>query len=277
MIGNADNVITTILSNAVRAATVNGPDVNVAEYKGIGQMIIMGAAQGSGITSTVKLQNSDIAARGAAMITAGDADLKLNLATSGKTKQAITFTQSGARSIKTVALKLKNVGTITAGKLLTLTIETDSTGAPDGTPLGTAGTVLCSAVPTAYGYVTFTFAAPVDLTDTGVYWLVLTSDYTASDSNYISWSVLTVASGGTVSGFATPTWTPVTTQKALFYIDEYSFSDVPGAAFTAVGNVAAVEGKLLDLDALKSVVRTVDTVAGGSATGALGVIMIGVQ
>lgn len=74
---------------------------------------------------------------------------------------------------------------------LTATIQTDSAGAPSGTPVtnGTSNTVLTSAVPwrAASGgeWVFFTFSSNVTLTASTTYWLVLTPSYTASATNYI--------------------------------------------------------------------------------------------
>lgn len=264
-----------LLPNGVRAASFTGADFDIRQLIGKAKLIFDAAPQGSGITTSVALQDSPDVALGANFETAGDADLKLNVSTSGKTKQAVRFTQDGDRQIKTIVLKLKQAGAIAAGKKLTLTIEADSSGDPSGAPLGTAGTVLCSAVAATYGWVVFTFTTPVDLTDTDVYWLVLTGDYDASDSNYIAWSVLTVGSDGTVSGFATDTWTPVTTLKGLFYGMEYDFADVSAVTLTPAQTDASFQAVAVPIDGLNTMLRAKGTVAGGSATGATSLTLIG--
>lgn len=264
-VGNFD--VKAIFPNAVRGATVYSGDFDVIDYAGQGLAILDAAAQGSGITSTIKFQTSPAAVHGSSYLTAGDADKKLNVATSGKTKLATKFTQSGARQIKSIAIQLKRTGAIASDKILTLTIESDSTGAPDGTPLGTAETVLAqSGVTTEYTWITFTFAVPVDLADATDYHIVLTSDYTASDSNYISWNALTVASEGNCSDYAPSSWAAVDTLNLMYYAMEYNFADITGAAFTAVGNAASAQTKVIPINQGRFI-RAKNTVAGGTATG----------
>ena len=235
MIGDIQNYdVKQVLPLAVRGATYGGPDFDMSHYLGHAKAILAAEAQGSDITLNVKFQASDPAALGGSYNETGDTDKALNKETSGKTKIAVQFTQSGARSIKRVALRLKKTGTIASDKLLTLTIETDSSGAPSGTALGTA-TILANSVGAAYDWYDFVFTAPVDVASSTVYHLVLTSDYTASDSNYISWQGLTVTSGGNAEDF-TP-WADIATLSLLYRVFQYNFADVSGAAFTEVGKV----------------------------------------
>lgn len=82
---------------------------------------------------------------------------------------------------------------------LTYSIQTDTAGAPSGTPVtnGTATTI--RAFDTAYKSDQWTpasFASNVSLTSGTTYWLVLTGSYTASASNYIT------ASTDTGNGYA---------------------------------------------------------------------------
>jgi len=277
MIGDIQNYdVKQVLPLAVRGATYTGPDFDMSHYLGHAKAILAAEAQGSGITLNVKFQASDPAALGGNYNETGDAaaqtDKALNKVTSGKTKIAVQFTQSGARSIKRVALRLKKTDTIASDKLLTLTIETDSSGAPSGTALGTA-TILANSVGAKYDWYDFVFTAPVDVANSTVYHLVLTSNYTASDTNYISWQGLTVASGGNAEDF-TPSWTDITTLNLLYRIFQYNFADIPGAAFTEVGNAAAFEAIHFPVADAKRIVRAVATVAGGTATGNSSCVML---
>lgn len=262
-----------ILPNAVRSATAIGADFDVSSAVGQGLCILDAGAQGSGITLNVKLQESAAAVLGAAYQVAGDADSPLNKSTSGKTKIAASFTQSGAKSVKSVTLQLKKAGTIAADKVLTLTIEADSSG-PSGTPLATAATVLANSIGSAYESVTFTFSTPVDLADATKYWIVLTSNYTASDTNFINWSQKGLASGGNAATYAPSAWTADATNSLLFYAYQYSFSDVASGALAEVGNAAALKTLAVNLDAVKGVVRGVATVAGGTATGDSSLVLV---
>ncbi len=272
MIGDIQNYdVKQVLPLAVRGATYGGPDFDMSHYLGPAKAILAAEAQGSGVTLNVKFQASDPAALGGSYNETGDTDKALNKETSGKTKIAVQFTQSGARSIKRVALRLKKTGTIASDKLLTLTIETDSSGAPSGTALGTA-TILANSVGATYDWYDFVFTAPVDVANSTVYHLVLTSNYTASDTNYISWQGLTVASGGNAEDY-TP-WKDITTLNLLYRVFQYSFADISGAAFTEVGNAAAFEAIHFPVADAKRIVRAVATVAGGTATGNSSCVML---
>ncbi|NPV05650.1 MAG: hypothetical protein HPY67_13045 [Syntrophaceae bacterium] len=272
MIGDIQNYdVKQVLPLAVRGATYKGPDFDMSHYLGPAKAILAAEAQGSGVTLNVKFQASDPAALGGSYNETGDTDKALNKVTSGKTKIAVQFTQSGARSIKRVALRLKKTGTIASDRLLTLTIETDSSGAPSGTALGTA-TILANSVGATYDWYDFVFTAPVDVANSTVYHLVLTSNYTASDSNFISWQGLAVASGGNAEDY-TP-WTDITTLNLLYRIFQYNFADIPGAAFTEVGNAAAFEAIHFPVADAKRIVRAVATVAGGTATGNSSCVML---
>ena len=272
MIGDIQNYdVKQVLPLAVRGATYGGPDFDMSHYLGPAKAILAAEAQGSCVTLNVKFQASDPAALGGSYNETGDTDKALNKETSGKTKIAVQFTQSGARSIKRVALRLKKTGTIASDKLLTLTIETDSSGAPSGTALGTA-TILANSVGATYDWYDFVFTAPVDVANSTVYHLVLTSNYTKSDTNYISWQGLTVASGGNAEDYTT--WTDITTLNLLYRIFQYNFADIPGAAFTEVGNAAAFEAIHFPVADAKRIVRAVATVAGGTATGNSSCVML---
>lgn len=272
MIGDIQNYdVKQVLPLAVRGATYGGPDFDMSHYLGPAKAILAAEAQGSGVTLNVKFQASDPAALGGSYNETGDTDKALNKETSGKTKIAVQFTQSGARSIKRVALRLKKTGTIASDKLLTLTIETDSSGAPSGTALGTA-TILANSVGATYDWYDFVFTAPVDVANSTVYHLVLTSNYTKSDTNYISWRGLTVASGGNAEDY-TP-WADIDTLSLLYRVFQYSFADISGAAFTEVGNAAAFEAIHFPVADAKRIVRAVATVAGGTATGNSSCVML---
>lgn len=256
----------------VRATTYTTNDFDVSKYFGQGKVILSAEAQGSGITNTIKLQDSNLSAASTSITTDGDADWALNKSTGGKTKLAVKFTQAGARQVKYVDLQLKKIGTIASDKVLTVTIESDSSG-PDGTPLGTAATVLANSIDDAYQTVRFTFAAPVSLANSTDYWIVITSDYIASDTNYIDWYVTTKTSGGKASAYG-GSWSADALKNPVYTSYQYNFTDITGAAFTAVGNTASCQSLGLELDSVGSAIRTVCTVVGGSSTGAYSVTLI---
>lgn len=264
-----------ILPADVRAATATGLPVNVLACDGDALLVLDAEAQGSGITATVKLQSSPPLALGASYrpATAGTNSIPLRNGAADNVKVAAKFTQSGAGSLKEVVLPLKAIGTISSGDIW-VTIEGDSSG-PDGTAAGTSAKIAASTIDDAYAGVTFTFATPVELADTIVYWIVLQGDYTASASNQIQWRTATVASGGN-SAVYDSAWEAVATNSHEFLANQYVFSDVSGAAFTAVGNTASTQSKVVNLSACGAWVRGIDTVAGGSATGATSLVLLAV-
>lgn len=261
-----------ILSNGVRSATFYSDDVPASAYLGMGRVILTAAAQGSGVTLNAKLQQSAGLAVGAAKQTEGGNDYTLNAASGGRTKLAAKFTQSGARTIKEVYLRLKKAGTIASDRTLTVTIAADSSG--PSTTLGTAGTVLADTIATAYGWVRFVFSTPVNVANGTAYWIVLECNYSASDTNNVKWEYTTVSGTGNASTYVPTTWTADTNKDFLFFAKQYTFTDVSGAAFAEVGNAAAAEAITVNLDAIQGFIRLVGTVAGGSATGATAAVML---
>ncbi len=119
---------------------------------------------------------------------------------------------------------------------LTLTIETDSAGAPSGTPVtnGTSSTVLASSVPyLSAEWVSFSFASNVSLTSGTTYWVVLKGSYTASTTNYIEVSLDTTDgyAGGDSATWDGTTWTTATGSDYVFTVDR-----AHTRTFVATGN-----------------------------------------
>lgn len=256
----------TLLTPVSIAATGVGPDVDVSRLAGEARISLVSLnTAGTNPTLACKLQSSPgIVPAGAGQRVAGATDNKLRAGATTNVKLGVEFTQSGARSVKRIALQLKNPGTITAGKILTLTLNADNSSAP-GTVLGTAATVLCSDVPAAYGWVTFTFATPVDLADATLYHIVLAGDYDVHADNCIFWRSLTAASGGTVETFDNTNWAAVTTtQKFEYSVDHYVFTDVTGGGFTTITVAGTAAAQTLSLHApnLPQIMRAHYTVGG---------------
>ncbi len=254
-------------------ATGGGPELDLTNYAKNLKFAYAGAnTAGSTPTLASKIQASPALARGLEQSTAGATDNKLRSGASTNTKLSLKFTQSGARQVKRVAIMLKNPGTITAGKILTLTINTDSAGSPSNTAVtnGTSANVLCSAVGAAYAWVVFTFANPVDLADATVYHLVLSGDYTADTTNCVYWRSLTVGSGGTVETSTDgTTWAAVTaTQSFEAYVDQFNFADVTGGAFTGLttGASMAPAEKNFDLRTIGNPVLRLYNAIGGTSS-----------
>lgn len=226
----------TLLTPASITATGRGPDLDVSGLAGKAQVILTARnTAGTSPTLACKIQGATGLARGYEISTLGATANELREGATTNVKISASFTQDGARSIKRVALRLKKGGTLTAGKVLTLTIEADSAGDPSGTPLGTAGTVdIDTVVTTSFAWVVFTFATPVDVSDATVYHLVLAGDYTESASNNVMWSSSTVASGGNFEAYDATNWANTTTKALDVFVDQYTFTDLTGGTFTTL-------------------------------------------
>lgn len=256
----------TLLTPVSITATGGGQDLNVAPYVGKLRVHLTSLnTAGTSPTLACKLQGSVPAAFGASYTTVGTNDIVLRNNTNDNIKLSASFTQSGAAQVKRVGLKLKKNGTITSGKILTLTLETNSAGDPSGTILGTAATVQTDDIATSYDWVVFTFANPVDVADATVYHFVLAGDYTVSSSNNITWRTATVASGGNANVFDSA-YAAVSTNSREFYAYQYAFADVSGAAFTSLSTAGTASVQTLELNAddLPAVIRLYSTIGGTS-------------
>jgi len=245
-------------------ATGGGPDVSIANqtYRGIFDTSILNTA-GTNPTLTRKLQHSEALARGAASTTAGTNDIELREGATTNVALGALFTQSGARQIKSVLLRLRRNASVDTAATLALQIRTSSSSLPTTTVLGTSANVVISALSAAdYRWVEFTFANPVDLADATVYHFVLTGSYTASADNNVTWRAATVASGGNRTSFDNTNWAATATQSFEFIASEYNFADVTGGGFTQATATSVNQGLTFWVDNLRPVVRVFDTIGG---------------
>ena len=242
--------------------TGGGVDVDIKDYKGqVDFYLNAKSVSGTSPTLTAKLQSSNLS-DGAGYATAGSTDNELREGATTKVELAAAFTQSGAKQIKSIFLKLKKNGTVTETDL-TLTIEGDSTGDPDGSAIGTA-TVSTDDITDEYTDIEFVFTTPVEVADATVYHVVLASDYTASGTNNISWRSNTVASGGNLSHFDATNWAQTTTESLEFQAYQYGFADVTGGTFTEVATTGSLQTVSLNIDNLNRYVRVYRTLGGTS-------------
>lgn len=87
------------------------------------------------------------------------------------------------------------------------------------------------------------------------------------NSGYIGTAMFVVHAAAQGSGITS-------TIKLQHSTDNATWADVSGGAFTAVGNEASLQTKAISVEGLRQYIRAVDTVAGGSATGATSMLMI---
>lgn len=213
-------------------ATAGGPALDI---RGLTRFLDFTFASrniaGTSPTLTSKLQTSPNAVSGYGF--SGTTTPSNNVIQSaGITRQAITWTQSGAKSLYQIQLMLKTNGTIAAGKKVLVDIFANSGGAPTGSSLGQAIIDIDSQVTTAYDLVTGTFLTPVDVADATIYHAQISADYTASDTNMVTVQGGTVASGGNQSTYTPSSWTAVGTVSLLAQFHNLVFTDVSGGGFT---------------------------------------------
>ena len=105
----------------------------------------------------------------------------------GDDKLAQSFEVAGSQIVKSVDLWLKKVGS-PAGTL-TLRIETDNSGEPSGTlaDANLTTTVAESSLSSSYGAIAFTFTTSASISGSTPYWLVLSTDRSASETDYVAW------------------------------------------------------------------------------------------
>jgi hypothetical protein len=153
--------------------------------------------------------------------------LRTGATTNVKIAQKITVGGSNI-TVNRAALYLTLINNIDGilyqdGETVTVTIETDSAGAPSGTPVtnGTSTSRLAYDIDPKGGWEAFDFSSNVTLTASTVYWIVLQGTYTASTTDYVKWSKDST-SGGYASGdgatFDGTNWTTETNVDYLFFI-----------------------------------------------------------
>ena len=267
--------IAEILPADVRATTSYGKDFLIREYKGLGKFVLSSELQGSSIYETVILQESNEPAIGLSYTTAGDSEISLSSGTGVDTALSVQYVPTTTGQLKYVWFNLGKTGS-PAGTL-TVYVQGDTGGLPDGTAIGTSAAVNVETDVTATAdWVQFTFATPVDLTASDTYHFVLKASYSASTTAYVSANSDTLTSGGNAEVCNAGAWANVATSSFMAMSQQYSFSAITGGTFTVQTNTAAAFQTLtVDMDALKPYIRAKNLVSGGSATGASCVILYG--
>ncbi len=251
-----------VFTPASVAATGPGQPADISALTRNVQVVLAAkSSQGSSPTLTAKLQTSDVAAIGQSYTTEGATEIKLRAGAADNVKLGAKFTQSGNRTLQAATLKLKRNGSLASGTL-TLELYADSSG-PTGSALATA-TFDLSKIPTSgYVDVLFEFTSTYELTDTTAYWLVLTSAYTASATDNITWRSKTVASGGNQSIYDS-SWSAVGTESFEFTVLQLNFSDLTGGGYTEVTTTGSVQVKDVWIDAQPKWMRIHSTIGGSS-------------
>lgn len=184
-----------------------------------------------------------------------DSSSTLRYASTTSVKVAQKITVGGSNiTVNRVGLFLEKIGDLvySDGDVLTVTLETDNTGEPSGTPVtnGTSDDLLAFDVSSRYGctgstcttgaWEFFNFSSNVTLSASTAYWIVLSGDYTASSTNAVKWHK-DATSGGYAGGdgatFDGTNWTDETDVDYLFAVDRNHTRDltVTDSVFTTRG------------------------------------------
>ena len=267
--------VVEMFANKARTTTVGTYFSSVADRAGLESAVLTlqsaKSTAGTGVSLTVTTEESDAVVRGTNNNGTGAESTSnvLRSATDTNIKFAAKVTQSGTRQIDSVSLRIKQLGTITVGKKMTVTLETDSTGDPSGTLVHEDATVdlVVDNVASTFAFVKFTFPRPINIADTTVYHIVLVADYDVSATDNIQWATSTVSSGGDFNIFATSWAGVVATTLAVSFNEEFNFSAVTGGAFTVVDELAdSFQNVSLKLEGVKKNVAFKAVVAGASAS-----------
>lgn len=265
------SIKTLLLTGAMADATPEGGQtpVDCVGLKGVTDFVLTAkSTAGTSPTLATKLQSSPDPAisHSYVLATAANAiDVQLRVGAADSVRLAAKFVQAATGTVKSIWLPLKERGTIPDGTVLTLAIQADDSGDPSGTDLKTA-TVALSSLTSSYVNYEFSFTG-FDLA-AGTYWLVLTSDYTASGTNNVAWKAESgLVSGGNQSVYDGTVWAADVDDSQIFTMYQYVFSDVTGGAFTGVTTTGSIQRLELNMDTL-TVGRylRVHTAVGGTST-----------
>lgn len=128
-----------------------------------------------------------------------------NLKTASRTKASQGFQLPLADTVPTVKAWVKRAGSY-PGKVVWVTIQTDSAGSPSGTVLATSNSISYDSLLTTAGYVDFTFPTPPSLSAGVLYHVVMDTDYVYDGAQgTVQWSGATVTQypGGTAKSWTT--------------------------------------------------------------------------
>lgn len=221
---------------AAKVASLVGRIIDATNFRKVIFQQQCGVVSGTNPTWDGKIQASPPPAETVDLqqMTVGTTENILRDAGASNIEFAAAFTTgAGGNTIREVKLMLKKIGTIVSGKILTLEIQGNTAGDPDGTAVQTAETVETDDIGSEFALVTFTFKDPIDLTAATIYHVVLGGDYAVSLTNAIVWRSLTVGSGGNMSYFDAA-WAQTATEDLETQGMELVFADVSGATFTQI-------------------------------------------
>lgn len=170
-----------------RINVIDDQTSNDAEYHVFGRKVSYSTAEPTKVYATLELQKATNTQPARYGFENYSADVSLRKS-GGADKLAMSFQVGRDCSVDRLRLPLRAVGS--PGGTMTLTIETDSSGDPSGTPVtnGTADTVDEDTLTGGYEQTEFSFSTAPELSADTTYWIVLVTDRAAHASNYVQWA-----------------------------------------------------------------------------------------
>lgn len=144
----------------------------------------------------------------------GDAE-KLRSGADTKMELAIKITGTG-KAVKMVGYRAKKVGTpANETNGLSVEIQGDNAGAPDGTAITDGGPVnkATSDIADSYEWIYFTFPTAPTLTDSTDYWIVVSGDYDVDADNCIEFDTDVVTAGNQICQVYDASWSALSLEN----------------------------------------------------------------
>lgn len=174
---------------------------------------------------------------------AGTTEIVLRNAAADNVELAAEWSQTKESRIQEISLMLRRQGTIAAGKIVRIRIETDASGLPSGTAIAWSETVAADTMAITFGFIKFTLKDELIVEAGKSYHAVLEGDYVASAVNHVRWRSLTVGSGGNQEIFDA-SWSNVATEDFEIHASVPAVLLTAEEAITVIGQTELVNPEI---------------------------------
>lgn len=186
-------------------------------------------ADATGTDASIGLQLAYLSLAGSGLADGGP--LNVYGGTGTEEQSAQSFSLGSNATVSTIRLLVGKNGTPTDD--LTVEVQTDSSGVPSGTVVGSGGSLSCSGFTSSARWQSFSVNA--SLTASTTYWLVVRRSGARDATNY-PWVVPSTTSnpysGGTAAQRNSGTWSNVTNQDLAFVVTDNAAGTIGGGTFT---------------------------------------------
>ena len=267
------------VSPAAKTVTFNGRNLDARNYRKVLFAAMVAAVTGTP-TLDGKLQDAPDPTETSDLREAsdlGDTWIALRNGANDNIELGQEWTSpGGAILVYRIRVKLRRLGTITAGKKVWLEIQTDSTSLPSGTAIQTSNKVEAADIVGGDGEdIEFYFPDADDLATATVFHVVLKGDYTESATNQVQLWIYAIGSGGSFE-IKDATWAADATNDMEAQGFILTYTDIAGATFTQVTAANPdLEEVTVDRTVADPFLRYVGTIGGGSPNLTMAVVAVG--